>query len=79
MRKVLVIEHGHFYGRYDYFDGTNQPATYRYERQGSPMALWGLISCIHHAASMVTSTTKDVPRQYDDGDAQLRDNPTNTP
>lgn len=66
---VLVIEHGHFYGRDDYFDGTNQAATYRYERQGSPMALWGLISCIHHAASMITSTTKDVPRQYDEGDA----------
>lgn len=29
------------------------------------MALWGLISCIHHALSMVTSKTKDVPRRYD--------------
>jgi hypothetical protein len=62
---VLVVEHGHFVGEYEFFDENKKPQRYGYERESSPMALWGLISCIHHAASMVTSTTKDVPRQYD--------------
>lgn len=65
---ALVIEQGHFVGEYEFFDGKNSQ-TYRYTREASPMALWGLISCIHHAASMVTSTTKDVPRQYDGNNA----------
>jgi len=66
---ILVIESGHFCGRYDALTAEDKPYVYSYERAGSPMALWGLISCIHHAASMITSKTKDVPRRYDEFDA----------
>jgi hypothetical protein len=61
---VLVIDRGHFIGEYEYLDHKRQRLTYRCEADSSPMALWSLITCIHHAGSMVTSTTKDVPRQY---------------
>lgn len=63
---ILVIESGHFCGRYGALTAEGKPYKYSYERPGSPMALWGLISCIHHAASMITSKTKDVPRRYDE-------------
>jgi hypothetical protein len=66
---ILVIESGNFCGRYDALTAKSKPYIYTYERAGSPMALWGLISCIHHAASMVTSKAKDVPRRYDEYDA----------
>ena len=66
---VLVIDSGHFCGRYDPLTAEDKPYVYSYERASSPMALWGLISCIHHAASMITSKTKDVPRRYDEIDA----------
>lgn len=62
---ILIIEHGHFSGMYKYLDPDNKEQEFRYESESSAMALWGLISCIHHAASMVTSTTKDIPRRYD--------------
>lgn len=65
---ILVIESGHFVGRYDALTAEDKPYVYSYERGGSPMALWGLISCIHHAASMTTSKAKDVPRRYDEYD-----------
>jgi hypothetical protein len=65
---ILVIESGHFCGRYDALTADGVPYVYSYERPCSPMALWGLISCIHHAASMVTSKAKDVPRLYDECD-----------
>jgi len=65
---VLVIDRGHFYGHYNFINGDNKADTYCVQNEGSPMALWGLISCIHHATSMVTSTTKDVPRRYNGGD-----------
>lgn len=63
---ALIIDSGHFVGRYDFIDGENKPDVFRYERESSPMALWGLISCLHFAGSMVASTAKNVPRQYDD-------------
>jgi hypothetical protein len=63
---ALVIESGNFIGRYDFIGGDNKADTYRYERESSPMALWGLISCLSFAGSMVASTAKDVPRKYDD-------------
>ena len=66
---ILVIESGHFCGRYDALTAEGEPYIYSYERPSSPMALWGLISCIHHASSMITSKTKDVPRRYDEFDA----------
>lgn len=62
---ILVIESGYFCGRYDALSAEGKPYIY----VGSPMALWGLISCIHHGASMITSKTKDVPRRYDEFDA----------
>lgn len=62
---ILVIKHGHFAGQYCYLDHKNQPQTFACESTSSAMALWGLISCLHHAASMVTSATKNVPRRYD--------------
>jgi hypothetical protein len=65
---ILVIESGHFVGRYDALTAENTPYVYSYERGSSPMALWGLISCIQHAASMTTSKAKDVPRRYDEYD-----------
>src|SRR5262245_8730042 len=65
---ILVISHQNFCGRHDYLDAQGNDQTYAYEREKSPMALWGLLSCLHHAASMVTSTTKDVPRRYDEGE-----------
>lgn len=65
---VLVIEHGHFCGRYDALTAQGEPYAYSYERANSPMALWGLISCIHHASSMVSSKTKDATKNYDDND-----------
>jgi uncharacterized protein DUF6602 len=61
---VLVIEHGHFAGRYEFLDDKKQSQWFEYDAQGSSMALWGLITCIHHAGSMVTSTTKNVPKAY---------------
>ncbi len=61
---VLVIDQGHFVGRHEFLDHRNDPESYMYELQGSAMALWGLITCIHHAGSMVTSATKNVPRCY---------------
>ncbi len=65
---ILVIEHGHFCGRYDALTAQGEPYVFRYERASSPMALWGLISCIHHASSMVSSKTKDATKNYDDSD-----------
>jgi hypothetical protein len=61
---ILVIQEGHFTGAYDYLDAKQRAQTYRCETVGSPMALWSLVTCIHHAGSMITSTTKDVPHQY---------------
>ncbi|MGE3512423.1 MAG: DUF6602 domain-containing protein [Vicinamibacterales bacterium] len=65
---VLVLDSGHFMGRYDALTAEDKPYAFSYERKSSPMALWGLISCIHHAASMTTSKAKDVPRRYDEFD-----------
>lgn len=62
---ILVIGHGHFSGMYRYLDPNNEEQEFTYKSESSAMALWGLISCIHFAASMVTSTTKDIPRSYD--------------
>ena len=62
---VLVIEHGHFFGKYPYLnekDVLQEPFTR--QASGSPIALWELITCIHYAASMVTSVTKNVPKKY---------------
>ena len=61
---ILVIKHGHFAGRYCYLDHKNQRQIFECESTSSAMALWGLISCLHHAASMVTSATKNVPSRY---------------
>jgi len=61
---VLVIEHGHFFGQYNFLDDRNKPQPFVYEAQDTPMALWGLITCLHHAGSMVTSVTKNVPKRY---------------
>jgi hypothetical protein len=65
---ILVIDSGHFIGRYDALTAEDKPYVFSYEREGSPMAFWGLVSCIHHAASMTTSKAKDVPRRYDEVD-----------
>ncbi len=65
---ILVIEHGHFCGKYDALTAQGAPYVFSYERASSPMALWGLISCIHHASSMVSSKTKDATKNYDDND-----------
>jgi Domain of unknown function (DUF6602) len=62
---ILVVESGHFYGRYDALTADDKPYVFFYKRQGSAMALWGLIACIHHATSMITSKTKDIARCYD--------------
>jgi hypothetical protein len=62
---VLVIDQRHFAGRYEFLDHRNKPQMFEYEAQHTSMALWGLITCIHHAGSMVTSTTKNVPKLYD--------------
>jgi uncharacterized coiled-coil protein SlyX len=62
---ILVIKQGHFAGQYSYLDHKNEPQVFTCESVSSAMALWGLISCIHHAASMVTSATKNVPRRYE--------------
>jgi hypothetical protein len=62
---VLVIKQGHFVGRYEFLDHKNKPQLFEYEVQSTSMALWGLITCIHHAGSMVTSATKNVPKLYD--------------
>lgn len=64
---VLVIEHGHFFGHYDFLDEKNNSQPFEYQAQDTPMALWGLITCIHHAGSMVTSATKNVPKRYGQG------------
>jgi hypothetical protein len=61
---ILVIDHGHFVGQYDYLDEKNRTHTFPYEAKSSSMALWGLICCIHYAGSMVTSATKNVPKRY---------------
>jgi hypothetical protein len=66
---ILVIESGHFSGRYDALTAEDTPYVFSYKRHGSAMALWGLAGCIHHATSMITSKTKDVPRRYDVPDA----------
>jgi len=66
---ILVIESGHFSGRYDALTAEGKPYVFSYKRRGSAMALWGLASCIHHATSMITSKTKDIPRRYDEPDA----------
>ena len=62
---ILVVESGHFYGRYDALTAEGDPYAFLYKRQDSAMALWGLISCIQHATSMITSKTKDITRRYD--------------
>jgi hypothetical protein len=62
---VLIIEQGHFAGRYEFLDHKNKPQLFEYEAKSTAMALWGLITCIHHAGSMVTSATKNVPKHYD--------------
>ena len=61
---VLVIEHGHFVGLYEYLDEAHKSHTFTSSSQSSSMALWGLICCIHYAGSMVTSATKNVPKLY---------------
>jgi uncharacterized protein DUF6602 len=62
---VLVMEQGHFIGQYEFLDHKNKPQPFKYEAKNTSMALWGLITCIHHAGSMVTSATKNVPQRYD--------------
>lgn len=61
---VLVIESGNFCGKYTYKDADDNPVIFSRSSKGSSMALWELITCIHHAGSMVTSTTKEVPSLY---------------
>ena len=63
--KSSIIKHGHFVGRYEFLDHKNKPQPFEYEAKNTSMALWGLITCIHHAGSMVTSATKNVPKRYD--------------
>ncbi len=63
---VLVIDQGHFFGRYDFKDEKNRLNTFERKEENSPMALWELITCIHYAGSMVTSATKNVPKNYND-------------
>jgi hypothetical protein len=67
---ILVIESGHFAGRYDALTAEDKPYAFSYRRRASAMALWGLASCIHHGTSMITSKTKDIPRRYDLPDSQ---------
>lgn len=68
---ILVIENGHFSGTYKYIEkdkhGKAQEKEFQYRSESSAMALWGLISCVHFGGSMVTSTTKYVPKSYDSG------------
>lgn len=61
---VLVIDHGHFSGRYEFLSDKRQSQGFEYDAQDTSIALWGLITCIHHAGSMVTSTIKNVPKAY---------------
>lgn len=64
---ILVIKHGHFSGSYKYAeDGSSPEKEFPCRSEASPMALWGLISCLHFGGSMLTSATKRVPRNYDD-------------
>lgn len=67
---VLVIEYGHFFGKYPYVNEKDEPqAPFTRQAAGSPIALWELITCVHYAASMVTSATKNVPKKYGIQDA----------
>jgi hypothetical protein len=62
---VLVVEHGHFVGRYPYFNHKNEKQPDFIQKvKASSTALWNLTTCLHFAASMVTSATKNVPKRY---------------
>jgi Domain of unknown function (DUF6602) len=62
---VLVIDKGHFFGEYKFGNDQNIPQQFECKAKDTSMALWELITCIHHAGSMVTSATKNVPIRYD--------------
>jgi hypothetical protein len=61
---VLVIDKGHFFGRYEFGDHNTCLQPFERKAEGTPMALWEFITFIHHAGSMVTSATKNVPGTY---------------
>lgn len=61
---VLVIDEGHFFGSYKFGDHKNCPQLCERRAEGTAMALWEFITCIHHAGSMITSATKNIPGIY---------------
>jgi hypothetical protein len=61
---VLIIDKGHFFGRNEFGDHKNNPQPFERKAEGTAMALWEFITCIHHAGSMLTSATKNVPGSY---------------
>jgi hypothetical protein len=52
---ILVVDSGCFVSTIEFYEAMCA---------GTSLALWAFISCIHHAASVVTSTARGVPIQY---------------
>jgi hypothetical protein len=70
---VLVIDRGHFVGQAGYLAHDGRPKWFECAFNNDPMALWGLITCIHYSGSMVTSVTKNTPLRYGQGSTRFAD------